>query len=561
MAVGWKPRSAALSLWSIAALLVLAGCTRQEIEAPHRFFGSSVPITASARALAPGQSCGDVFVRHSLDHTTVAGDQVVALYESNGSGTALNDLDEDGDLDIVLANLHGPNSILWNEGHLRFRTEHLAHGDSRGVAIVDVDGDGRQDIVFTRRLAKPSFWRNTGAAGDARFVEGELPNVHNPFYSMNWGDLDGDGDLDLVAGSYDTELRKSAGAIFDYQGGGVGVFVYTNQGEGFEAQRLAAEADALTIALPDLDADGRPDILVGNDFDRQDNAWLRSDDGWTVVEPFPKTTENTMSLDVGDVDNDGRAELFATDMKPYLKDVRTMATWMPMMQKMSHPKTSADPQIVENVLQVRDERGRFRNEGYQRGVDATGWSWSSKFGDLDQDGFLDLYVVNGMIAHDIFSYLPDEELREQNQALRNDGGGYFRLAPEWGLGSTASGRGMSMADLDDDGDLDIVVNNLQAPAELWENRLCGGKSLLVDLFWPDSMNRRALGAQLVLRTSVGDLTRDVRAASGYLSGDAARVHFGFPADVTLERLEIRWPDGNVSHLDSTDAQTLVSITR
>ncbi|HZG66234.1 MAG TPA: VCBS repeat-containing protein, partial [Herpetosiphonaceae bacterium] len=228
MAVGWKPRSVALSLWSIAALLVLAGCTRQEIEAPHRFFGSSVPITASARALAPGDPCGDAFVRHSLDHTTVAGDQVVALYESNGSGTALNDLDEDGDLDIVLANLHGPNSILWNEGDLRFRTEHLAHGDSRGVAIVDVDGDGRQDIVFTRRLAKPSFWRNTGAAGDARFVEGELPNVHNPFYSMNWGDLDGDGDLDLVAGSYDTELRKSAGAIFDYHGGGVGVFVYTN---------------------------------------------------------------------------------------------------------------------------------------------------------------------------------------------------------------------------------------------------------------------------------------------------------------------------------------------
>ena len=70
-----------------------------------------------------------------------------------------------------------------------------------------------------------------------------------------------------------------------------------------------------------------------------------------------------MSLDVGDVDNDGRAELFATDMKPYLKDVRTMATWMPMMQKMSHPKTSADPQITENVLQVADHRGRFRNEG------------------------------------------------------------------------------------------------------------------------------------------------------------------------------------------------------
>jgi hypothetical protein len=339
------------------------------------------------------------------------------------------------------------------------------------------------------------------------------------------------------------------------------VFVYSNQGGSFSGQRLAPQSDALALVLPDLDADGRQDILVGNDFNRSDYAWVHHGTAWTAVDMFDRTTENTMSMDTGDVDNNGREEIFAADMKPYTKDIETMADWTPMMQRMSHPQTSADPQHTENVLQMQDDRGGYSNGAYQRRIDSTGWSWSSKFGDLNNDGFLDLYVVNGMIANDLFDYLPDKELKEANQAMRNDGTGYFRPAPEWGLGSMASGRGMSMADLDGDGDLDIVVNNLQTPAELFENQLCTGKSLLVDLFWPESKNRRALGARLTLYTSAGTMTRDIRASSGYLSGDAARVHFGFPNDATLQRLEIRWPDGKVSSVDTPASQTLVSVTR
>ena len=137
----------------------------------------------------------------------------------------------------------------------------------------------------------------------------------------------------------------------------------------------------------------------------------------------------------------------------------------------------------------------------------------------------------------------------------------FAPAPEWGLGSTASGRGMSMADLDGDGDLDIVVNNLQSPAQLFENRLCGGAGLAVDLRWPGSQNTRAIGAQLALHTSAGTYYRDVRAGSGYLSGDPAQMHFGLPADAALQRLEIRWPDGRISSVDAPTAQTSLIITR
>jgi hypothetical protein len=268
-----------------------------------------------------------------------------------------------------------------------------------------------------------------------------------------------------------------------------------------------------------------------------------------------------MSIDQGDVDNDGVPELFATDMKPYDVGTQTFASWLPLMARMPQIHAADDPQVMENVLQVRGADGRFHNQAYARAVDATGWSWSGKFGDLDGDGWLDLYVVNGMIAAELFHHLPNDELVEQNQALRNDGAGHFAPAPEWELGATASGRGMSMADLDGDGDLDIVVNNLRAPAQLFENRLCGGSSLLVDLRWQGSKNTRALGARLALQTDAGTFFRDVRAGSGYLSGDPPQIHFGAPAGAAIRRLDIRWPDGRVSSIEALQAQTLVTVTR
>jgi hypothetical protein len=194
-------------------------------------------------------------------------------------------------------------------------------------------------------------------------------------------------------------------------------------------------------------------------------------------------------------------------------------------------------------------------------VDATGWSWSGQFGDLNDDGALDLYVVNGMIAAELFPYLPGNALVEPNQALRNNGTGHFAPAPGWGLGSTASGRGMSMADLNGDGTLDIVVNNLGAPAQVFENRLCGGSNLEADLRWPESQNTRAIGARMVLYTSTGTYYRAVQASSGYLSGLPATVQFGLPAGAAPQRLTIRWPDGQVSTVESLEVHTRLTVTR
>jgi hypothetical protein len=118
-----------------------------------------------------------------------------------------------------------------------------------------------------------------------------------------------------------------------------------------------------------------------------------------------------------------------------------------------------------------------------------------------------------------------------------------------------------MADLDNDGDLDIVVNNLRAPAQIFENQLCGGFGLEVELSWPTGKNARAIGAELILHTSTGSYHREVRSTSGYLSGEPARVHFGFPSHSELIRLDVRWPDGQVSSIDNLFSQALLMITR
>jgi hypothetical protein len=338
------------------------------------------------------------------------------------------------------------------------------------------------------------------------------------------------------------------------------VYYYAQQDGHFSATRVSPKSQALALLLTDFNGDGYLDVMVGNDFRVGDQTWLYHPDGWKEIHPFRVTSYNTMSLEMGDINNDGQREFYATDMKPY--DGEPPEVLQAVLERITdQPLLAGDPQQIENTLQVAQPGGDFENQGAGLGVSATGWSWSGKFGDLDNDGFLDLYVVNGMVDAALFHELPGGELVEENQAFRNLNGEGFAPMPEWGLNSTTSGRSMSMADLDMDGDLDIGVSNLNAPAQIFENQVCGGESLEVDLRWPGSKNTLALGAEVTLVSNTGNYYRDVRAASGYLSGDPARLHFGFPAGSSLQRLEIRWPDGELSIVENPPTHMLLTVTR
>ncbi|MEO8609526.1 MAG: CRTAC1 family protein [Chloroflexota bacterium] len=521
---------------------------------------SEIPLKVETQALVEG-ACSGQFVAHDLDYTsTVPGGGKVRMFDANGGGVAINDLDGDGQLDIVFANQSGQNTILWNTGDLNFRADPLGvvgrePGNSRAAETVDVDGDGLLDIVFSGVKNPPTYWHNNG---NQHFTRQFLSGVGKPVYAINWADLNGDGSLDLVGATYDASLLTDYGQEF-LTSGNAGVFYYENHGGKFRLNTLESNAQALAVMLLDLNGDGHLDIWIGNDFGVPDMIWYWSDSGWQREQPLRHMSYSTMSLDFGDINNDGVNEVFSSDMQPYPGDDQGATVMPPILDDLNNGRDlTADPQITANVLQ---SIGGFTDSAAPAGIDATGWSWSGKFGDLNQDGFLDLYVVNGFDEMGTFPNLPNHELVEANQAFRNMGNGTFTHAPEWNLGSIRGGRGMSMADLDGDGDLDIVVNNLNSPAQLFENQLCEGASLEVDLRWSGSPNTRAIGATLILHTDKGTYYRDVKAASGYLSGDPARIHFGFPQNADLQLLEIHWPDGAMSRVEKVTENIVMKVTR
>ena len=506
----------------------------------------------------PAAACIGGFVEHKVDFITNVDESPVRLFSSNGSGLAVNDLNQDGQLDLVFANLDGPNAVLWNEGSLTFRREDLPARNTRAVSTVDVNGDGWLDITFALRRFLPVVLYNVPDGQGGRTFSRELLSLFpDRTYVMAWADVDGDQDLDAVAATYDAERQKEEG-IMAPSGG---VFVMSQEGltGNFTRTLLSYKAQALALLLNDFNSDGRPDLLVGQDFELPDQTWLRTDAGWEEQRVFSEVTRNTMSFAPGDLDNDGDLEIFAADMKPFKTDEETMAQWMPLMEDMDFEVTGG--QVMHNVLQVRGPGGSYEDQASGASLEATGWTWSAQFGDLDNDGLLDLYVVNGMQAQEMFSHLENAELVEENLVFRNEGAEGFQWMPDWGLNSIDGGRSMAMADLDLDGDLDIVVNNLMDPAVVFENRLCTGKSLGVELRWPDHGNTYALGAEVVLHTDLGTLSRRVSSNSGYLTGEPTRLHFGLPASAKLEKLELRWPDGRVTLLTDPSPQVLLRITR
>ena len=524
----------------------------------------TIPLTAQSSIivetieLTPHQDCAGQFITYNLDHiTTVPGGDEVRMFEANGGGVAINDLDNDGDLDIVLANHAEPNTILWNESNLNFRTEKMQHGDSRAVHIVDVDGDNWLDIVFTRTKSAPNYWHNEG---NQTFSLQVLAGVTKPLYSMDWADVDQDGDLDFAGATYDAGLLSDLGQDF-LMSGNAGVYYYENQNGEFVETRLATNAQGLALILTDINQDTQIDLIVGNDFAVFDQSWTWQDNEWVETPFFDNTTHSTMSFDYADINNNQQLELFSTDMKPYADTPEVLSAWEPIMESMmDDPHPPNDPQLMENVLQMIDQN-TYQNQATQSNIDATGWSWSGKFADFNQDGFLDLYVVNGMMETTTFAHLPNHELVEENQAFQNDGNGNFIPAPQWQLNSILSGRGMSIADLDFDGDVDIVVNNVRGVAQLFENQICEGNSVQVEIFDATTNNTRAIGAKLYLHTSEDIYQRYINSGSGYLSGNSARIHFGIPATATIQSLEIFWTNGEVSIIEGINSNSLIQITR
>lgn len=510
-----------------------------------------VEAQLTSQRLSAPTTCSTGFVGHDLDHTTTGPGDTASTFDGTGAGVGIGDLDRDGDLDIVLANLSSTSTILENQGELSFSSHALEAGRFRAVAIVDASGDHWPDIVMTTGLGTPVIYTNPGTGDLDSWERGVIDGVRAIAYSMAWTDLSGDGDLDLVTGSYNAELtfRRNSPVLGD----DTGVILHERDGDDFTVTRLSETAQALALVTSDIDGDGRTDIYVGNDLATPDFLWLDTATGWTPTTPFTTTSYSTMSVDSADLDNDGRNEFFTTDMAPAEPDDR----YREVAEDLAAAPVVDDIQIPVNVLNDPDG-STFTNLAPGEAIETTGWSWSGLFGDLDNDGLQDLYVANGMRSDALFDFLPDARLVEENQAFRNESG---NLVPvdEWGLGAVEGGRGMAFADLDSDGDLDIVINNLDTPSRLFENQLCGN-AVEVELEWLGTDNIDALGATVSLQAGEETLTRSITSSRGYLSSSPPTAHFGV-GQTEIGDITVTWPDGRTSTVSNVDVNSRHTISR
>ncbi|MEM7272967.1 MAG: CRTAC1 family protein [Actinomycetota bacterium] len=541
--------------------LIAVGCTASDGDG-----AIIVDAETTSRSLASaGEECTGTFVPVKLDHTTRGRGVITAMSDGTGAGVLLEDLDDDGLVDIVLPNLAGETSILWNRGDLRFDRRVLAEGRFRQAIAVDVDGDGARDVLLTTGIGPPVTLRATEPAPDDQadapvaFVAQEF-RTRAVSYSMAAGDLDGDGGLRLVTGSYNAELTQNRDPRV-LTGTDVGIAIH-NLAAGAGPDEIATEflttqAQALVTLVVDLDDDGRRDVFVGNDLGTPDGIWLGDPAGLVAATPFDSTTLSTMSLDVADLDNDGDRDVIATDMAPMAG--ADPDPWLGVAEDIEAAMID-DVQEPRNKLQFAGDDG-YEDRAADLGFEATGWSWSGVAGDLDADGLLDLYVVNGMQATSIFPDLVDGALIEANQAFRNTGDG-LAPAPDWGMAETAGGRGMAQADLDGDGDLDVVINNLGSPAVLLENRICAGPSVIVDPRWDGVANADALGSTV---TVIGGddvrRSRQILSSRGYLSSPPTEAHVGLGVTAGPFTVEVTWPDGAVSTVADVESGTHLTVTR
>ena len=519
----------------------------------------------------------------------------------NGGGVGISDINNDNLPDIYFVGNQEKNRLYINEGDFKFKdiTDQAgvggSHGWSTGVSMIDVNGDGWTDIyVCNSGLVKGDNKKNELFVnnGDGTFSErAEEYGIADTGFSIHaaFFDYDRDGDLDMyllnnsykAIGSFD--LKANQRNKRDSLGGDK---LYRNDGYGFtdvseEAGIYGSEIGfGLGVSVSDLNRDGWPDMFISNDFFERDYLYLNNRDG-----TFSEVLENqiksisaaSMGSDIADLDNNGYPDIFVTDMLPddekRLKTVTTFENWQKYQFKL---KNDYYHQYTRNMLHYNNGDSTFSEIGRYSGVAASDWSWGALIADFDMDGLQDIFVANGIYQDltnlDYLTHITQEDVVKSivkgnnvdyeklidlipsnpisNFAFRNTGDLQFaNSAKEWGLSQPGFSNGSAYGDLDNDGDLDLVVNNVNMKPFVYRNQSVEAKTgnnwLQLKLQGSPS-NTEAIAAQAIVKADGKSWWREQMPVRGYQSTVDDRLHFGLGDVQKIDTLMVQWPDGSTT---------------
>ncbi len=587
-------------------------------------WASVVPLllAASLAACSDPDTGTPLFSRVDLARTGIsfantlpeeAGFNIVEyLYYYNGGGVAVGDVNGDSLPDLYFtANLE-PNRLYINEGNLSFRdvTDSAGVAGSAdwttGVTMADVNGDGLLDIYVSvvsgylnRRGANELFVNN----GDGTFTEraAEFGLAYAGYGTQaSFFDYDNDGDLDVYLLNHSTHTERGVGPArarlerHPRSGDRLlrnddGRFVDVSEQAGIYGSAIGY---GLSVAVSDLNGDGCIDIYVANDFYENDYLYFNNCDGTfreSIVGSMAHTSRFSMGTDVGDVNNDGRPDLFALDMLPEDEAILKTSANAESFDLYELKRSSGyHHQFARNTLQLNLGDGQFSEIGYLAGVYASDWSWSALFADLDNDTDQDLYITNGIYRRpndlDYINFASNQALlaaqgqAEQasaaaliekmptvklpNYAFENLGDLRFhKVAEQWGLADEGFSNGAAYADLDLDGDLDLVVNNVNETAWIYENRTrqTSARSFLGVRLTSTDGNRFGVGSRLYASVGGRTLYREVVTTRGWQSSVDPAVHFGLGESESVDTLRVVWPGGRVQILLDVAANRYIEV--
>jgi len=529
------------------------------------------------------------------------------LYYYNGGGVAVGDIDGDGLPDLYFTSNLGANRLYRNLGNYKFEdvTAKAGVADTAGwksgATMADVNGDGRVDIYvsgvnFLDKRGRNVLYVNNGdGTFTDRTAEYGLEEVGYGTQAVFF-DYDLDGDLDVYLVTHSTHIERSIGG--GPNGRGRGDRLLRNDGGHFtDVTEAAGVADrvngfGLGVVVSDLDSDGCPDLYVANDFQENDFLYYNNCDG-TFTESVTKATGHTsrfsMGVDAADVNDDGRPDLMVADMLPEREEIlKTSASSESPNLFDLRMRAGYHPQYARNVLQLNRGLRRFSDVGFLTGVHATDWSWSALFADLDNDGRKDLFVSNGIYRRpndlDYINYVGNDAVQAAladgitqkdlallkhmpqvpvpNYAFRNEGGLRFTsVAEAWGLATPGFSNGSAYVDLTNSGALDLVVNNVNAPASIYRSRAraLNRNHYLTVRLQGTGANTGGVGAKVLAKVGSGTQLVEQQPTRGFESSVDPRPHFGLGAATRVDTLTVIWPDRRFQVLPNVAADQTITL--